>query len=60
MKVHYTATTGVTVLFNGAAIFTNTAVPAFTLQAGDRYGFGGRTGGLNEINVVDNVAISPR
>ena len=22
--------------------------------------FGGRTGGLNEINVVDNVAISPR
>ena len=60
VEVHYTAATGVTVLFNGAPIFTNTAVPAFSLLAGDRYGFGGRTGGLNEVNVVDNVSISPR
>ncbi len=60
VEVNYTAAAGVTVRYNGAAIFTNTAVPAFTLQAGDRYGFGGRTGGLNEVNVVDNVAISPQ
>ncbi len=60
VEVHYTAATGVTVLFNGATIFSNTAVPAFSLRGGDRYGFGARTGGLNEVNVVDNVVISPR
>ena len=46
--------------FNGATIFTNVAVPGFTFQAGDRFGFGGRTGGADECNVIDDVEITPQ
>ncbi len=46
--------------FNGTTIFTNVAVPGFTFQNGDRFGFGGGTGGTDERNVIDDVEITPR
>ena len=60
VEVSFDISTGATVKFNGATIFTNVAVPGFTFQAGDRFGFGGRTGGADERNVVDDVEITPR
>ena len=60
VEVSFDIYTGATVKFNGATIFTNVAVPGFTFQAGDRFGFGGRTGGADERNVVDDVEITPR
>ena len=60
VEVSYDTTTGVTVRFNGAVIFNNVAAPGFSFQPGDRFGFGGRTGGFNERNVVDDVEIITR
>lgn len=37
-------------------IFTNLAT-GFVPEAGDRFGFGGRTGGLNERNAIDNLSV---
>ncbi|WP_265594045.1 hypothetical protein [Haloferula sp. BvORR071] len=59
-EVSYDLASGVTVKFNGATIFDKVAVPTFTLTQGAKYGFGGRTGGANEVNVVDEVFIAPR
>jgi hypothetical protein len=42
--------------FDGAAIFTNLPT-GFTPATGDRFGFGGRTGGSKEENRIDNVSI---
>lgn len=59
VQVSFTPASGASVRFNGIQIIT-TAVPFFTLQPGDRYGFGARTGGYNEVNRVDDVMIVPR
>jgi hypothetical protein len=58
--VIYTPAGGVTLFYNNNAVFSGVAVPAFALQPGDRFGFGGRTGGFDEVNRVDNVVIGPR
>ena len=42
--------------FDGAAIFIDLPT-GITLATGDRFGFGGRTGGSNEVNRIDNVSI---
>ena len=60
VEISFDIYTGATVKFNGATIFSNVAVPGFTFQNGDRFGFGGRTGGADERNVVDDVEIIPR
>ena len=46
--------------FNGSDVFTNVGLGTFALQPGDRFGFGGRTGGLNQVNRIDDVVIEPR
>ncbi len=43
--------------FDGVPIFTNLPT-GFTPATNDRFGFGGRTGGSNEVNRIDNVSIS--
>ena len=60
VEVSYDTTTGVTVRFNGVLIFNNVPVPGFSFQTGDRFGFGGRTGGFNERKVIDDVEITTR
>ncbi len=60
VEVTYTPASGVSVKFNGSNIFTNVAVPGFTLQAGDSFGFGARTGAYTQTSRVDNVTIQPR
>lgn len=60
VEVRYDAATGVTVKFNGTTLFSNVPAPGFSFQAGDRFGFGARTGGLNERVTVDDLAISVR
>ena len=42
--------------FNAVPIFTNLPT-GFTPAIFDRFGFGGRTGGSNEVNRIDNVSI---
>jgi hypothetical protein len=46
----------VDVTFNSMAIFSDLPT-GFVPQAGDRFGFGGRTGGFNQENRIDNVRI---
>ena len=60
VEVSYDTSTGATVKFNGATIFSNVAAPGFSFLTGDHFGFGGRTGGANERNVIDDVEITPR
>jgi hypothetical protein len=60
VEVSHDAGGGVTVKFNGATLFANAAAPGFTYQDGDRFGFGGRTGGANEQALIDDVEIIPR
>ncbi len=60
VEVSYDTATGVTVTFDGAVIFNNVAAPGFSFQPGDRFGFGGRTGGFNERKVIDDVEITTR
>ena len=44
------------VTFNSTSIFSDLPT-GFVPQAGDRFGFGGRTGGLNQENRIDNLSI---
>ena len=60
VQVRYSATRGLSVTYGGQPIFNDLATPGFTLQPGDRYGFGARTGGVGEICTVDDVVISPQ
>ena len=60
VEITYTPTEGLTVKFNGTNVFANVALGGFALQPGDRFGFGGRTGGLNQVNRIDDVNIQPR
>ncbi|HEX8077424.1 MAG TPA: Ig-like domain repeat protein, partial [Chthoniobacterales bacterium] len=59
VEVNYDATNGLTVKYNNATIFNNTAVPGFTLQKGDGFGIGARIGGANERAVVDDIQLTP-
>ena len=60
VQIDYDVVNGVTVKYNGNTIFTNVAVPGFTLQSGDRFGVGARTGGSVEKATVDNLQLTPR
>ena len=60
VEVHYNAASGVSVVWGNTTVFDKVAVPGFTLTQASKYGFGGRTGGLNQENWVDEVKISPR
>ena len=59
VEVIYDASSGVTVQFNGTTIFSGVSVAPFTLQSGDQFGFGARTGGAAERAVIDDVQITP-
>jgi len=60
VEVRYDTTIGVSVIFGTTTVFDKVAVPTFTLTQGAKYGFGGRTGGSNQENWIDEVKISPR
>ena len=45
-----------TLTFNGSTIFDSVATK-YTATPGDQFAFGGRTGGANEQNRIDNVVI---
>ncbi len=60
VEITYTPTEGLTVKFNGSNVFTGVNLGGFALQPGDRFGFGGRTGGLNQVSRIDDVNIQPR
>lgn len=60
VEVRYDVATGVSVKYGTTTVFDKVAVPTFGLTQGAKYGFGGRTGGLNQVNVVDEVMIAPR
>ena len=44
--------------YNNVPIYSNFSIPGFSPILGGRFGFGGRTGGLNENNFIDNLSIS--
>lgn len=60
VEITYSPTEGLTVKYNGTNVFTGVNLGGFALQPGDRFGFGARTGGLNQVNRVDDVIIQPR
>ena len=60
VEITYDGATGLTVRFNGAAIFTNLAVPGFNFPHNGRFGIGARTGGFTERATVDDVEITTR
>lgn len=47
----------VTVIYEGNIVFYNVSLPEFTGLAGASFAFGARTGGLNENQWVDDIAI---
>ncbi len=59
VEVRYDAAQGVTVIYGGTTVLDRVAVPGFTLTQASKYGFGARTGGLNQENAVDEVMIAP-
>jgi hypothetical protein len=44
-------------LYGGVPVFANLPT-GFTPEAGDRFGFGARTGGLNAEHRIDNIVIN--
>ncbi len=44
--------------YNGKVIFSQVALPGYSALAGGEFAFGARTGGLNEIQWFDNIAIA--
>ena len=46
------------VQYNGKAIFNQVALPGYSALPGGEFAFGARTGGLNEIQWLDNIAIA--
>lgn len=60
VQISYDPATGLTVRYNNTLIFTQLALPGFSLPAGGRFGFGARTGGANERAIVDDIVIAPR
>ena len=60
VQVRYTAAGKLSLTYGGKPIFNEITTPGFTLQPGDRYGFGARTGGATQVCTVDDVVISPQ
>ncbi|WP_367870748.1 hypothetical protein [Luteolibacter sp. Populi] len=60
IEVTYTPATGVSVRYKGTLVLTNVAVPGFTLQAGDQFGFSAYRGENVHLTRVKNVVIVPR
>lgn len=60
VEISYYTSTGLNLVFNGAQIFTNVALPSFAFPANGKFGFGARTGGLAQDAFIDDVVISPR
>jgi len=58
VSVNYSQADGLSVIFDGEAIYTNLAIEGFIPQAGDQFGFGARTGGSTEEHRVKDVNIS--
>ena len=58
VQVTFDEITGLSVTFNGTRLFSNVAVPGFTLLSTDRFGFGAQTGAANEVCTVDDVEIT--
>ncbi|MGH7991582.1 MAG: hypothetical protein ACREDS_15505, partial [Limisphaerales bacterium] len=54
-EVDWNYTNGVSVKMDGSAIFSNVAVPGFTPQAGDRFVWAARCGGITEEVRLDNI-----
>jgi hypothetical protein len=48
----------VDVQYNGMAIFNQVQLPGYAPLAGGEFAFGGRTGGLNENQWIDNIQIA--
>ncbi|MFN0127267.1 MAG: hypothetical protein ACKV19_11345, partial [Verrucomicrobiales bacterium] len=46
------------VRFNNEVIFDDVVVPGWTSESGANFLWGGRTGGLNENNFIDNIRIT--
>ncbi len=44
--------------YDGQTIFTNTPLPGYSAQADARFAFGGRTGGQNQLQEVDDVNLT--
>ena len=60
VQVRYSPTGKLSLTYGGKPIFNEIATPGFTLQPGDRYGFGARSGGATQVCSVDDVVISPQ
>ncbi len=60
VQVRYSATGKLSLTYGGKPIFNEITTPGFTLQPGDRYGFGARSGGATRVCTVDDVVISPQ
>ena len=48
---------GLNMTYDGLALFTNLTLTGFTPRVGDRFGFSGRTGGLNQDTMLDDLHI---
>jgi hypothetical protein len=46
------------VVYNNVVVYYNLQLPGFTPVTGGRFGWGARTGGLNENQWVDNIQIA--
>src|SRR5207244_12236766 len=56
--IRVTANGTVDLQYNGMVIFNQVALPGYTAFAGGEFVFAARTGGLNEIQWFDNIAIA--
>jgi hypothetical protein len=56
-EVDWNYTNGVTVRVDGQIIFANVATPGLSIQAGHRFVWAARTGGLTEELRLDNIVI---
>lgn len=48
----------VDVAYNGILVIHNVAVPGWSAMSGGKFGFAGRTGGLNQFQAIDDVTIA--
>ena len=60
VQVRYSASGKLSLTYGGKPIFNEITTPGFTLQPGDHYGFGARSGGATQVCTVDEVVISPQ
>ncbi len=57
-RIRLTSTGKVSVTFGGTFIIYDLQVPNWTAFSGARYGFAARTGGLNQLQAIDDVSIT--